>query len=231
MRSESLTILLHCRRTLRRHRRVHDLVPICRSYHHSIISNDSDGAAAARTTPIIDHHIVSNIPKMGRGVVVGQYANTTRTYTSEEVDAFGRLIRDFNPLHSSGGDSWEEEDDLLALQRNALKKNRLIRDKELVHGIFVAGIFSSIFATIAPGCVYVNQDVDFRAPVFCDDTVVGSIHILKVRDWTRRKGGVVAECQTRVYKVDDTRNSQIGPVEAELVINGKANVWLPIGHI
>ena len=231
MRTESLTILSYCRRTLRRHRRVQDLVPIRRSYHHSIILNDSDGAVAARTTPIIDHHIVSTIPKMGLGIVVGQYANTARTYTSEEVDTFGRLIRDFNPLHSSGRDSWEEEDDLLALQRNALEKNGLIRDKALVHGIFVAGIFSSIFASIAPGCVYVNQDLDFRAPVFVEDSVVGSIHILKIRDWTRRKGGVVAECQTRVYKVADTKYSKIGPVEAELVINGKANVWLPIGHI
>jgi acyl dehydratase len=179
------------------------------------------------------------------------------------VENFGRLIRDFNPLHSSSSSSspnagrwWEEEntnnddgdeeENLFELQQSALEAAGLIRfhndgvtPKALVHGIFVSGIFSSIFASIAPGCVYVNQSLDFCGPVFVEDTVVGCLQIERVRDWTRRRrkggirGGVVVECHTRVYKLLSSNNNAYqqsqSPVEAQLVIKGRANVWLPIG--
>ena len=242
--------------------------------HYSDSKNDNprrddDGATATTIGGTNQHHhnIVSTIAKMGRGVEVGQYATTTRTYTSKEVDSFGNLIRDFNPLHSSSSsissrgwwgvepkNSDDKVEELFELQRSALETAGLIRfekdgsdttntttvAKALVHGIFVSGIFSSIFASIAPGCVYVNQSLDFCAPVYVEDTVVGCIHIERIRDWTRRKGGVVVECQTRVYKLIAASNAinnnnspyqQQSPSAAELVIQGRANVWLPIGHI
>lgn len=214
------------------------MIPTRLYNHYSITANNSNVGSGTPPTafPVDDiHQILSTIPTMGRGLTVGQYATTTRTYTSEEVDGFGNLIRDFNPLHSSPCiDSWEEEADkeLFELQRSALEASGLIRGKALVHGMFVSSIFSSIFASIAPGCVYVNQDLDFKAPVFAEDTVVGSIKIAKIRDWTRRKGGVVAECQTRIYKLIPSEETNIsGPSQAELVIKGTANVWLPIGHM
>jgi len=216
---------------------------------------------------------------MGRGAKVGQYATTERTYTSEDVDSFGRLIRDFNPLHSSSSNSetnWsegtenssgsqndrdnDEDKDLFELQTSALEAAGLIQfqndndndgvtsntttattPKALVHGIFVSGIFSSIFANIAPGCVYLNQGLDFCAPVFVEDTVVGCIHIERIRDWKRRrKGGIVVQCQTRVYKLlssstkkkkkNNNNSCEQRPVEAQLAVKGRANVWLPIGY-
>jgi hypothetical protein len=185
---------------------------------------------------------------MGRGIQVGMYATITRSYSMDDVESFGNLIRDLNPLHSSSFSfkHWEtgksdrnddDDADLFEMQRLALEAAGLVRwqtggtTKPLVHGIFVSGIFSSIFADIVPGCVYVNQGLDFSAPVFVEDTVVGCIHIKKIRDWRRRKGGVVAECHTRVYKVLPTPSEPQaqGPAEAQLVVKGIANVWLPIG--
>jgi acyl dehydratase len=284
MKPQHLMILPYCRRRilLCRHRRV-EIRPR-RSYHRSTNCHKNDdnhsrnaGATATtnRTRTKLPHHVSSTIPKMGRAVQVGQYATTTRTYTSDDVENFGRLIRDFNPLHFSSsspnsGRGWEEgttesssgkndrddddreeEDYLFELQRSALEAAGLIQfeddgeghddgvtrsttPKALVHGIFVSGIFSSIFASIAPGCVYVNQGLDFCAPVFVEDTVVGCLQIERIRDWTRRrrKSGIVVECHTRVYKVLTTNNNachQQSPAEAQLVIKGRANVWLPIG--
>ncbi|OEU20057.1 hypothetical protein FRACYDRAFT_154303, partial [Fragilariopsis cylindrus CCMP1102] len=114
-------------------------------------------------------------------IKVGQYATVERSYKSEDVDNFGRLIQDFNPLHSSSSSS---------------------TSSTLVHGIFVSSIFSSMFANIAPGCVYINQSLDFISPIFVHDIIIGCISIEKIR--RRRSGdGIVVQCQTRVYKYKD----------------------------
>jgi len=212
----------------------------------------------------------STIPYMGQGVKVGQYATMARTYSSKDVDNFGRLIQDFNPIHSSSSSnsldivSNKNNDDdvvsLLQLQRDAHEKAGLIQYQEdydddngdndvtainqnttknkkvpkaLVHGIFAGGIFSSILAHISPGCVYINQSLDFMSPVFVHDTVVGCISIEKILP--NRKGGIVIQCQTSVYKYkynynSDSINKRIEPTPAQISIQGCANVWLPIGY-
>ncbi len=53
--------------------------------------------------------------------------------------------------------------------------------KVLVHGMLVASIFSSIFGSLAPGCVYLNQTLKFATPLHADETVLGRIEIEKVR--------------------------------------------------
>ena len=291
--------------------------PYQRSIHNNSFGSNNDrgvgtpSSSQTTTSDATDRTVVaaSTIPKMGRGVRAGQYATTTRIFTGDEIERFGRLIRDLNPLHSSSMSSSlplstpslstetsgvregseidtidGSDDDLLDLQRSILEEAGLIRyradddgvggssrsnksdDKAsgsgaLVHGIFVSSLFSSIFASIAPGCVYANQSLDFRAPVFAEETVVGCIRIARIRSTPRRKPGVVVECHTRVYKVSSSSSTsyssstsssaaagpvtenhhhhhhhhyqqqqQQGPVEAQLVVGGSANVWLPMGY-
>ncbi|KAL7560748.1 hypothetical protein ACA910_007250 [Epithemia clementina (nom. ined.)] len=45
--------------------------------------------------------ITGTIPRGGKGVLVGQWASVHRTFTSNDVQTFGRLVGDLNPLHSN----------------------------------------------------------------------------------------------------------------------------------
>ena len=143
-----------------------------------------------------------------------------RIFTEKDVETFGNLINDHNLLHSSL--NWEE-----ALSQNpslgANKDAGLIRLKEdgittkpIVHGMLVSSLFSSIFGTLVPGCVYMNQSLDFRAAVHVDDALIGRLEIEKIRRW--RRGGVVVECDTQVL------------CQGNQVVKGTANVWLPSGY-
>lgn len=105
----------------------------------------------------------------------------------------------------------------------ANKDAGLIRLKEdgitttpIVHGMLVSSLFSSIFGTLVPGCVYMNQSLDFRAAVHVDNALIGRLEIEKIRRW--RRSGVVVECETQVL------------CEGNQVVKGTANVWLPSGY-
>jgi hypothetical protein len=118
--------------------------------------------------------------------------------------------------------------------------------RAVVHGMLVSSLFSSILATLAPGCVYINQSLDFVSPVFVDDAVVGRLEITRVRQWPRRRrSGVVVTCDTqilrRVVATEDGTISENNSYNRSrngggktndttvLAVRGVANVWLPIG--
>jgi acyl dehydratase len=90
--------------------------------------------------------------------------------------------------------------------------------RPLVHGMLVSSLFSSIFAGLVPGSIYINQTLQFATPVFVDDVIVGRVEIEKIRRW--RKGGIVVQCDTHVF-------SRLEKIQ---LIKGTANVWLPEGY-
>jgi acyl dehydratase len=213
-----------------------------RSYHRQ-------DAAATNTNPSLE----STIPRMGRGVKVGQYATLERTYSHKEVEEFAALVHDYNPLHTAldweqvmqdddGDDeSWKVHFDngLIQFQEEEEGTDHRRTTKPIVHGMLVSSIFSSIFATLSPGCIYVNQSLNFCRPVFVGDTVMGSITIDRIRKW--RKGGVVVECTTKVTKEQMSAASSFSssvPLETfapnsdevGVFVKGVANVWLPGGY-
>ena len=263
--------------------------------------DEDEDVSSSSSVPVV----FSTIPRLGQGVRVGHYANTTRTYRRQEVNTFARLLHDFNPIHgtnmssssstrtravskntttntkSSNNNSTDNsnnnnnnntEEDLrtvMELQQESYQKAGLVREKEdtpntttedttaiipssssssLVHGMFVAGIFSSLFAALAPGCIYLNQTLEFVAPVFVntnattnsDDIVIGCLQIEKLRPMRRNRGGIVVHCHTRVYKQSQhgyhrptTTLKSLDPPQpqsAQLVIHGRATVWLPLGY-
>ena len=114
----------------------------------------------------------------------------------------------------------------------------------IVHGMLVSSLFSTIFAALAPGCVYINQSLDFVSPVFVDDVVVGRLKITRVRQWPRRRrSGVVVTCDTQILRRvvaragecyqnnNSSSNDDSGTTNdtTVLAVRGMANVWLPIG--
>ena len=120
--------------------------------------------------------------------------------------------------------------------------------KPVVHGMLVGGLFSSIFGTIAPGCVYVNQSFDFVSPVWRDDIVRARLEIIRIRPWPARlkKSGIVVTCHTEIHRLpiiqhigkddnnkDKDKHEIDSPKESSsaiLAVRGQATVWLQAGY-
>lgn len=86
----------------------------------------------------------------------------TRTITEEDVNTFGKLSGDLNPLHM---------DDIFA--------SKTVFGRRVVHGMFTAALISTTHTKLTdPGYVYVGQDLNFKAPVFIDDTLTVTLTVV-----------------------------------------------------
>jgi acyl dehydratase len=89
----------------------------------------------------------------------------------------------------------------------------------VVHGMLVASLFSSIFGTLIPGCIYKNQRLEFRQPVFVGDTIIAKVEVTDVRNMKGR--GSLVTCDTNIISnVSDS-------VHSTAFVDGEAKVWLP----
>ncbi|MBP1932647.1 MaoC family dehydratase [Ammoniphilus resinae] len=88
-------------------------------------------------------------------IPVGTQEVTIRTVTEEDVNQFGHLSGDLNPLHMN-------ED---------FAKNTPF-GRRVVHGMFTAAIISTTHTNLTgPGFVYVGQELNFKGPVYIGDTI------------------------------------------------------------
>ncbi|KAI1299325.1 Hydroxyacyl-thioester dehydratase type 2, mitochondrial [Halotydeus destructor] len=87
----------------------------------------------------------------------GQVAQITRRFTEKDVDDFGRLTGDLNPVHF---------DDAAA--------RRAGFDGRLVHGALINGVISNILGTVlpGPGSILVKQVLNYKKPVYIGDEVL-----------------------------------------------------------
>ena len=181
--------------------------PSCRSSsRHGIRPSDFGHCIHHRveTPPPSRQVITGNIPFGGKGVAVGQIAESKRTFTQADVDAYAALIWDPNPLHQFSIQNVNDAD-----------ANDKGNDGAVVHGMLVASLFSHIFGTLIPGAVYRQQSLQFRNFVHVNDAVVGRIRVLEVR--SLRRGGVrIVHCATDVYHEETQQICIQG--EAEVVL-------------
>ena len=93
---------------------------------------------------------------------IGMYYTLSKTFTTEEVNAFSKLSMDNNPLHV---------DDAYA--------DKSIFGKKIVHGFLTASLFSAIIGTKFPGegSIYLNQNMSFLRPVFHDQMVYATVTV------------------------------------------------------
>ena len=91
---------------------------------------------------------------------VGKTLTHTKTMTEAGTLYFGFLSNDFNPLHFN---------EALA------QKTRF--NGRIAHGFHTASLFSGVLAELCPWCVYLQQEMEFTAPVRAGDriTAVGVI--------------------------------------------------------
>jgi len=100
-------------------------------------------------------------------IKVGDRASVTKTITADDIQTFGDLTGDHNPLH------FDEEH---------ARRTRFRR--RICHGMLTGSLFSPIIAHQLPGegAIYLSQSLKFVAPVFAGDTITAELTVTRVRE-------------------------------------------------
>ncbi|MEN8171262.1 MAG: MaoC family dehydratase [Chloroflexota bacterium] len=98
---------------------------------------------------------------------INDSASLTKTFSDNDVRTFAEISGDVNPVHL--------DDDFAAATRF---------EKRLVHGMLTAGLISAVLGTQlpGPGSVYIRQIINFRAPVFINDTITATVTVANLQD-------------------------------------------------
>ncbi len=126
---------------------------------------------------------------------VGMQDAYTRTITDADVIAFADISGDTNPLHL-----------------NPEFAGQTLFKGPIAHGMLTASFISTVIGTKlpGPGCIYVSQNLRFKAPVRVGDTVTATCTISKLIAEKR-----MIEMQT------------ICSVEGKPVLDGEATILVP----
>jgi 3-hydroxybutyryl-CoA dehydratase len=96
---------------------------------------------------------------------VGQTASFTKTISETDVYMFAGITGDFNPAHINE-----------TYAQNTAFKTRI------AHGMLSAGLISNVLGNQlpGPGTIYMQQQLNFRAPVTIGDTITATVEIIEV---------------------------------------------------
>ena len=110
----------------------------------------------------------------------GMQASMARTVTEADIVMFAGVTGDTNPVHL-----------------NEEYANATIFKGRIAHGMLSAGLISAVLGTKlpGPGCVYLEQNMRFTAPVKIGDTVTATATVKEVNMEKKR---VVLETICRV---------------------------------
>jgi 3-hydroxybutyryl-CoA dehydratase len=100
-------------------------------------------------------------------IAAGDTASLARTVTEEDIDLFGRVTGDTNPVHF--------DEDFAARTRFG---------RRIAHGMILAGHISAVVGTVlpGPGVIYMSQTLSFKAPVYPGDTITSTVEVTRVRE-------------------------------------------------
>lgn len=96
---------------------------------------------------------------------VGQEASFTKTVSESDVYLFAGITGDFNPAHVNE-----------AYAKKTAFKTRI------AHGMLSAGLISNVLGNQlpGPGTIYMQQQLNFRAPVAIGDTITASVEVIEI---------------------------------------------------
>ncbi len=96
---------------------------------------------------------------------VGMVGVFGKTVTEADVVTFAGVSGDFNPVHIN----------------EAFAKETMFEGR-IAHGMLSAAFISTVFGTRmpGPGCIYLSQNLKFKAPVRIGDTVVARVEITEL---------------------------------------------------
>jgi 3-hydroxybutyryl-CoA dehydratase len=100
-------------------------------------------------------------------IKVGDSASVTKTITEADIQTFGDLTGDHNPLH---------------FDKEHARGTRF--GQPISHGMLTGSLFSPIIAHQLPGegAIYLSQSLKFVAPVFAGDTITAQLTVTRVRE-------------------------------------------------
>jgi len=100
-------------------------------------------------------------------VLVGQSVQIVHTVTEKDVETFGSLTGDFNPLHFN--EEWA---------KTTIFKGRI------AHGLLTASFISTAIGMKlpGPGTIYLGQSLSFKRPVRIGDTITAKAEVVRKDD-------------------------------------------------
>ncbi len=130
-------------------------------------------------------------------ITVGMTASFVKTVSEDDIVAFADLSGDHNPVHLDQ-----------AYAETTVFKGRI------AHGMLSAAFISTALGTKLPGagCIYLSQNLKFRAPVKIGDTVEAKVTVTAV-DRERRRVTLTTRCS----------------VGETVVVDGEAQLLVPAG--
>eukprot|EP00581_Thalassiosira_minuscula_P005182 CAMPEP_0183736666 /NCGR_PEP_ID=MMETSP0737-20130205/49911_1 /TAXON_ID=385413 /ORGANISM="Thalassiosira miniscula, Strain CCMP1093" /LENGTH=246 /DNA_ID=CAMNT_0025970727 /DNA_START=360 /DNA_END=1100 /DNA_ORIENTATION=+ len=177
------------------------------------------------------NNMQGTIPSNGEGIQIGQFAELHRNFTQNDVNTFGALSGDFNPVHFPMDTNDVEKHNQ---QEKPSAASTITYATPIVHGILLSSIFSTIFGTLIPGSIYRSQSLKFHHPVHVNESVSGRVTVKKLKQINRSgNNGVLCTCDTVITKAattlpeKDLNYARKGDDEVILCISGEAQVWLP----
>ena len=110
-------------------------------------------------------------------LTIGMESSYQKTITETDIDAFAALTGDTNPVH-------------LDSEYAAITPFKA----RIAHGMLSAGLISTVLGTQlpGPGCIYLEQQIKFKAPVFIGDTLMATV---TVEDINQRRSRVSLKTQ------------------------------------
>ncbi|ANQ86353.1 MaoC family dehydratase [Azoarcus olearius] len=104
-------------------------------------------------------------------LAVGMEASLSRTVTEADIGGFAGLSGDTNPVHLDA-----------EFAASTMFGGRI------AHGMLAGAYISAVFGTKlpGPGCIYLSQQLKFRAPVKVGDTVVARVQVKELKPERRR---------------------------------------------
>lgn len=126
---------------------------------------------------------------------LGMSAAVSRTVSEADILMFAGVSGDTNPVHL------DQE-----FAASTMFGGRI------AHGMLSAGLISAVFGTRlpGPGCIYLSQNLKFKAPVKIGDTVVARVTVKELK----------AEKRRAVF-------STVCTVGASVVVDGEAELLIP----
>lgn len=118
---------------------------------------------------------------------VGMTATYAKTLTDADIVLFAGISGDINPVHLD----------------QEFAQGTVFRGR-IAHGMLTASLISTVLGTKlpGPGCIYVSQNLNFRAPVRIGDTVRATATVTAV-DEERGRVSIATVCRVGEVVVID----------------------------